>query len=138
MGLSAGPGSYALLALVVFGGTAVAAGIMLRGHRRSMAAALTPAGQEVLDAARRAANAGDEATSIALHGTAALRDDILRKELRRPSRRPVQTGRIPTRSSSGGYVPGGATYGASSGCGGGSSSCGGGSGCGGGGCGGGS
>ncbi|MEV4803594.1 TIGR04222 domain-containing membrane protein [Nonomuraea sp. NPDC049421] len=143
VGLSVEPRSYALLALLVFGGTAVAAGIMLRGHRRSMAAALTPAGQEVLDAARRAANADDEATSIALHGTAALRDDTLRKELRRQSRRPAHAGRTPARRSSGGYVPGGATYGASSGCGGGgcgggSSSCGGGSGCGGGGCGGGS
>ncbi|MET8869764.1 TIGR04222 domain-containing membrane protein [Nonomuraea sp. NPDC004580] len=139
VGLSVEPGSYALLALLVFGGTAVAAGIMLRGHRRSLAAALTPAGQEVLDAARRAANADDEATSIALHGTAALRDDTLRKELRRQARRPAHAGRTPARRSSTGYSGGGAVYGgASCGNGGSAVSCGGGGGCGGGGCGGGS
>ncbi|MFG1700858.1 TIGR04222 domain-containing membrane protein [Nonomuraea sp. NPDC049309] len=145
--LFGGPGTYGLIALLVFGGTAVAAGIALRGHRRYMRAPLTPSGRAALAAARRADDARDEPVSIALNGVNAVRDTRLRVELRRTPPRPrrVSSGRraggfARSRYQGAGYgvVPYSVTSMPGRGaCGGGSSSCGGGGGCGGGGCGGG-
>ncbi|GAB2946583.1 TIGR04222 domain-containing membrane protein [Nonomuraea fastidiosa] len=150
------PSTYALFALLVFGGTAVAAWVALRGHRRYMRAPVTPSGRAALAAARRGDDARDEPVSVALQGVTAVRDTRLRVELRRtpPRQRSVKqpssrrAGRL-TRSRYGsasyGYgavpysqttMPGTGTCGiGTSSCGGGSSS--GGGGCGGGGCGGG-
>ncbi|MEU8361975.1 TIGR04222 domain-containing membrane protein [Nonomuraea sp. NPDC048882] len=133
------PAFLAVLALLVFAGTGIAAEVVLAGHRRRLRDGLTASGHEAIERARRenAEGVAEGPVPIALYGPRSVQDPALRTELRkrepRRERRPraaasyAGNGTLVSYSHTSGYGSG------ASGCGGG----GGGGGCGGGGCGGG-
>ncbi|MFG1700857.1 TIGR04222 domain-containing membrane protein [Nonomuraea sp. NPDC049309] len=112
--LSGAPGTYGLIALVVFGGTAVAAGVALWNHGRYMRAPLTPSGRAALAAAREAEQgSGGELPAVALRGIGALPGSVVSRELprsRRKERRRRRTARRLLISGGNGYTYGGYEY----------------------------
>ncbi|MBB6546062.1 TIGR04222 domain-containing membrane protein [Nonomuraea rubra] len=134
------PNLYALLATLVFLGTAFGAEVVLGTHRRALRATLTASGREALDSARQANARGvaEGPVPLALYGVESLRDPTLRAELgRQQARRERRRGSSYAGGGSSSCGGGGGSAHGTAGCGSGSS-CGGGGGCGGGGCGGGS
>ncbi|MEV5892695.1 TIGR04222 domain-containing membrane protein [Nonomuraea fuscirosea] len=132
------PGFHAVLALLVFAGTGVAAEVVLAGHRFRVRGALTASGHEAIESVRRgnAEGVAQGPVPLALYGLGSVRDPALRTEL---TRRETRRERRLRASYAGTGTPvSGGSYGHGWGCGSGSSGCGGGTaGCGGGGCGGG-